>query len=288
MFLTPSQILNSNMDESLDHKCKFNLKLGESWSTIADSNERLSIARFEKWEFNRQRVLTEIYMEKGENGEMECKVKAHGCVVDLQKDLKIQVVDDLQNPCLTEHMENVINFVDNSRFCEGLKLLEGEIIVAMLPHHSGLMKDLTQPADHREEIRAFSDNCLLFATAGDHCSSCSYLLKIHNQRKKRKLAQSETEIHPNCNRRFLSQSEIEQQLRAERRQKKRALEREKYWREKFLDDTIELESEDHDDLSNIFKGVRADNVPEDMECLWDQQKKIINTASPNGYRWHPK
>ena len=72
-------------------------------------------------------------------------------------------------------------------------------------------------------------------------------LKVHNQRKKRKLAQSETEIHPNYNHRFMSQSEIEQQLRTEKQQKKRALEREKYWREKVLAQTIELESENNDD-----------------------------------------
>ena len=55
----------------------------------------------------------------------------------------------------------------------------------------------------------------------------------------------------------MSQSEIEQQLRTEKQQKKRALEREKYWREKVLAQTIELESENNDDWNNIFKGVRA-------------------------------
>ena len=45
----------------------------------------------------------------------------------------------------------------------------------------------------------------------------------------------------------MSQNEIEQQLRTEKQQKKRALEREKYWREKVLAQTIELESENNDD-----------------------------------------
>ena len=137
----PDVVPNNNMYESLDRK--FNSKPRKNWSIIADGNERLSIVRLEKWEFDRQRVSTEISIEKGEKREIECKVKAHGCVVDLQKDLQIQVVDDLQNPCLAEHVENVINFIDNSHFCEGLKLLEVERITSLLPHHSGLMKDLT-------------------------------------------------------------------------------------------------------------------------------------------------
>jgi hypothetical protein len=46
-----------------------------------------------------------------------------------------------------------------------------------------------------------------------------------------------------------------------------------------------MEDGDHGELVNIMK---KEDVPEDMECLLDQQKKIFSTSSKNGYRWHPK
>lgn len=60
-----------------------------------------------------------------------------------------------------------------------------------------------------------------------------------------------------------------------------------HWRKKFLSESMEMETADHDDLSTILNSLPNENIPEDMKCLWEQQKKLIYTKK-NGYRWHPK
>jgi hypothetical protein len=86
----------------------------------------------------------------------------------------------------------------------------------------------------------------------------------------------------------MDKKEIEQQLQECRREKDKCVQREEYWREKFLKETVELDSEDNVDLHTIFNGVDDSSVPEDMVVLWEQQRTIIGTSSPCGNRWHPK
>lgn len=54
-----------------------------------------------------------------------------------------------------------------------------------------------------------------------------------------------------------------------------------------MSEAIEMEAEDHEDLSAIWNSLPKDNIPEDMKCLWEQQNKLARTKK-NGYRWHPK
>ena len=67
-----------------------------------------------------------------------------------------------------------------------------------------------------------------------------------------------------------------------KREKRNATEREKYWREKFHSESLDIEDEDHKDLTSIFDGIDSKEVPDDMKCFWEQQQKILNTSSPHG------
>jgi len=71
-------------------------------------------------------------------------------------------------------------------------------------------------------------------------------------------------------------------------EKTKAIQREQYWKGKFKEQTIELESEDNRDLTETFKGIQDNEVPEEMKILWQQQQSILQTESHHGYRWHPK
>ena len=64
--------------------------------------------------------------------------------------------------------------------------------------------------------------------------------------------------------------------------------REKYWREKFENECYRMDDEDNADLSTMLQNVTKEKMPDEMECLWEQQKKIIQTETKHEYRWHPR
>ena len=112
-------------------------------------------------------------------------------------------------------------------------------------------------------------------------------MHVDQQRKKRKSAQRDM-TNRSCNRRWLEKEDIEKQLDNSRREKRTATERETYWTEKFHSESLDIEDEDHKDLTSIFDGIDSKEVPDDMKVFWEQQQKILNSSFPHGYRWHPK
>lgn len=79
-----------------------------------------------------------------------------------------------------------------------------------------------------------------------------------------------------------------QQLGKERQARQNAEKRERYWREKFDSHCLEMAEEDHDDFSQMFLSTGGQNVPTQMACLWEQQKRLLQSKTKNGYRRHPK
>jgi len=55
--------------------------------------------------------------------------------------------------------------------------------------------------------------------------------------------------------------------------KQNAIRTEKYWRDKCVKEGLDFEAQDNSDLMAIFSQVQKQDVPEDMACLWEQQKK---------------
>jgi len=86
----------------------------------------------------------------------------------------------------------------------------------------------------------------------------------------------------------LSKEDILLQLKEQHKTKRNAEKREQYWRDRFMEQTVAMEKDDDHDLTTILNGVEPKNVPENMQCLLEQQRKILKTTSRNGYRWHPK
>lgn len=157
----------------------------------------------------------------------------------------------------------------------------------MIPHESGIFFDLsTNRTTETVERRAFSANCSILSRAGQCCYNCKNLHYLEKKIRKRKL-ETNGVISPFTNKRFLSKEEVTEQLKLERQARLNAEKRERYWREKFEAECIEMEHDDHADFAKMFDGV-GDNVPDSMASLWEQQQNLLGCKSKNAYRWHPK
>ena len=55
-----------------------------------------------------------------------------------------------------------------------------------------------------------------------------------------------------------------------------------------LPEMFDVEDGDHDNFEQLFHGVAAKDIPENMKCLWDQQAQVLLTTLKSGYRCHPK
>ena len=107
--------------------------------------------------------------------------------------------------------------------------------------------------------------------------------KKKKKKKKRQRKEKRASIHPHCNRRYLTREELNVLLQTERTARLNAERRERYWRGKFDREAVEVEDDDHGDLSQMLTDVPKEKVPEEMLCMWEQQKKMLATKSKHVY-----
>jgi hypothetical protein len=168
--------------------------------------------------------------------------------------------------------------------CRGFPVEKG-VIKEFDDHDYGVYSDLSRESVANEEYRGFSTSCKVIASKGTCCVSCSSFFHLVIWKRSHKDLNSV--IHPNTPKCFLTKDDVVAQLQKERQRRINAEAREKYWRDKFDDEALEVEEQDHDDLSSILLGETVDNVPEDLQCLWKEKLKMVQRKK-NGYRWHPK
>jgi len=209
---------------------------------------------------------------------------SHGCQSDLTTLFQFE---SLEQSSTWKNIESVLTSIDNSTLYRGVSITDGDVLLTMLPHESGIFSDLsTNRTPETVEHRAFSASCSILSRAGQCCSNCKHLHYLEKKRQKRKL-ETNGVISPFTNKRFLSKEEVTKQLKLERQARLNAEKRERYWREKFEAECIEMENDDHADLSNMFEGA-GNNVPDSMASLWEQQQNLLRCKTKNAYRWHPK
>jgi len=266
----------NNGVESLD-----NFEPPAGWTVIRNDME-FSYLKIENTTFQNQRQITELSVISNCSGQIAYGMKCHGSfIADLKKHFGIGTI--LNHLQIQEEVALFIEFLSCSSLCSGISVAEGEEMSAMVPHVIGNYEDL---CTKEEKLIAYAAECKLIAPPGFYCSACSHLKKIDKNRKKRKEAR--IEMKPQTNKRYLSKYDVLWQLRKEQKAKRNAEKRVQYWKQKFDDQCIEMDKEDHDDLAYIIRTVKKEDVPENMECLLEQQKQILQTTSNNGYRWHPK
>ena len=199
-------------------------------------------------------------------GNTYISLRAHGSQRDLSD------IPGFATPTINLRVSLALDYVQNSYFCTGISFPKGDAIQAFAPHITGCFKDLVRDNEEKRAI-TFSSKCKIVSVPGACCSECNNLWKLHHVKRQRR--EKRMGIHRNCNKRYMTKEDVVFQLNEERKARVNAEKRERYWKEKFLNESVQIEEEDHTDLSNILRGVAKENLPGDIECLWEQQKKIM-------------
>lgn len=259
------------------------INVPNGWHYIKDGTDQVSFIRYESWEFSQQRGITELRVKQTSPQEITLQAKAHGCSVDLKTGLGLEEI--LSKLPMERQISLATQFIENSHICLGFQLSDCDSVMTMLPHVTGVFQSIAEGEGLIECKKVFAQNCRVLTGPSKICHNCSHLQTVDANRRKRKANQAI--VHPACNKRFMTRHDVECQLKREQMARRNAEKREMYWREKFDNEAIVVEDEDQQDLLKMSGAIEG-NIPEEMQCLWEQQKKIVSTKSKNGYRWHPK
>ena len=98
----------------------------------------------------------------------------------------------------------------------------------------------------------FSDLCLVICKyrAARQYLNCSRLYSLNRQCQKQ-IANRQL-IPPKCNKRFLSQEELVDQVAQEQVRRKHAEEKERYWHNKYHSEALVVDEENSEDLDSMF------------------------------------
>lgn len=258
------------------------ISLPEGWMAECLRQGYYVFSRKEKQEFNAQRLTLELSVDLPPSSDPVYHISSHGCVTDLGTVLKINSSTAKSFP---DHISCILQCLDKVPICLGFVLEKEDTVTTLSPYITGQLRDLSD-SGKEPETRVFSTTCQIICSSGEQCKNCCRLKAVNKQRQKR--ISCRQSIAPNCNKRFLSREELVDQLKQEQLRRRNAEMREKYWREKFNSESLVVDDEDHTDLFSIFKVTKQEHIPEEMACLWEQQRKMLETTSKHGYRWHPK
>lgn len=248
------------------------------WQLVEDQGTMTSFIRFFPWSFKNQRGSIELRIDKvhAENSS-RYHIASRGCVSDIT-DL---IDEDLEKCSLMERVDKIFEILDTSTLCKGVQVKDGEVLDSVIPHQSGLYND-----GPIEEKRVFSNKCSLLCSTGKQCCNQCQKVKCNSEKRNKRKLELGGMVHPKTNKRFMSKDDYAKQLQLERQARINAVKREKYWREKFTEECLEMTEDSNADLTEMFQ--RANNIPEHMAGLWEQQKLLLSSKSKNAYRWHPK
>ena len=176
------------------------------WYRAEKSPKEALFFRLEDWEFNGIKVILELTLKQvTPAGDIVIVLKSHGCQLDAKEVLNIRG-ETVPLMSLKQQVELLLDLFDKSSTCRGIPL-EGKHLMAMVPHVTGTYRFLREESDESLECRAFSQSCKIIVNSDNKpCTSCAYITKINNARIKRK--QTQTSVHPFCNKRYLNKDEV--------------------------------------------------------------------------------
>lgn len=255
----------------------------ENWRAIRNGTHSLSFVRNEKWAFNGQRVCTEILVTS-QQGDVFLEILSQG----LKKSIReLGLEDQLRDVDASSRIRLVAAFLDSSKLCAGITYEDYEC----MPHSSedSIFVSFSMIDDPGETPvkKIFSLKCGLLAPPEQCCQSCSGLKR--NLKKRQKRRESSTKESVYVNERYLSAEGLARKVAIQKRQIKNGKARERRMQQKFEEELIAIEESDHTDLAWMIENLGNEkDIPTDMTSLWDQQKRLLETSSKKGYRWHPK
>lgn len=130
-------------------------EMERGWSKMSDNPNCVSFLRFESCSFNNQRFSTEVKIAELSSSKISYSLISHGCESDIGKFMDISYIERYP---LSQRINLILAFVDNSKFCKGATLEDGE--TTSLPHVTGQYVDFSQGTERVAETRVFSKNCL--------------------------------------------------------------------------------------------------------------------------------
>ncbi|XP_028418403.1 uncharacterized protein LOC114543743 [Dendronephthya gigantea] len=142
--------------------------------------------------------------------------------------------------------------------------------------------------DSNNQQNLISTSCLLMRLRTKSCKNCLYTEKLFRTRSSKRKASSISADHAppqKCNLRFLDEKGLLKKVAEQNKQLKSSLKRETRIKEAEL---IELVDEDNQDLMEIVRSTKINDIPPNLKTLWEQQMKQLSMKSPTGYRWDPR
>ena len=155
------------------------IHLPENWTRMEDNANTISFVRLEKWSFDNRRVSTTVAVSQTDNNTF-ITIRTHGCETEVPN-----VV--LGSMPLAKQIGAVFHHIDNSSFCGGFCLSEGESLLALADCVKGSYRDLSAESVEQQQVVYFSSSCKIFSSRGGRCSECKNLQpKKAAKRKTRK------------------------------------------------------------------------------------------------------
>ena len=216
--------------------------LPKGWFKIVDNPYRICFVRPETWEFDNQRIYTEMIMELSAEKKVAYFVKSHSRELNLSSLNVERIIEDLT---IHEQAELILNFVNNSKLCLGCRVSEDDSVISTLPHQSGVFKSLSS-TEIPLQNGAFSSKCQLFnSSRRKPCLKCTRILRSDKQRKHRR--ETRKSIDKCCNKRYLTKEEIHLQLKEQRKLNRKNLQENGEGQSSESEDDDSMSQDDSDD-----------------------------------------
>lgn len=135
----------------------------------------------------------------------------------------------------------------------------------------------------------FSSKCqVLAASSGQYCSNCALMKRNKVKRRQRKENSDQGQPSSHANHHYMSDQEIATKLLEQKIYLKNCQAREIDIRKNLRRNCWIWNRMTITNYCVCSKFVQPTKEIADMQLFWEQQKKILQTSSKQGYRWHPK
>ena len=169
-------------------------------------------------------------------------------------------------------------YLSTLRICTGVVATEGE---------RAALKSSEDPLrvviDMDGSPCVVSCKCRLFVAPG--AGACEACRNASTSLHRRKVQYAESKKVKNS---ILSQKQLSSNIAARAKEKKNVDDRERYWRKKFDRESILLDDEDHNDLSELMADVLPGKCGKNLKLLLSIQEQALQSRSAAGHRWHPQ
>lgn len=242
-----------------------------AWSVAVNESKVLLSKKFHELLLEEQRVELEIELY---SFPVNILIRAHGNYVPISE------LGLWQTECV--HLDTVLQVLEVGAVCVGFPV---EHNLTMYDSDGGHQSKITTACKYGvNSSQMISTKCLVLARSLDGtCSNCSYVNKLYHAKVQRMVENP----NPFCNNRYLDFNALKEKAFAKHKELKNAKTREERVRGK-LADAVELCKEDDEDMCKIFERCRAEDVPDGMKVLWQEQVKQLSAKSKKGNRWNSR